>query len=528
MTYQTIFTNLGLAKIAQAIAEETTVSLATMVLGDGLGNPVEVPNANATDLLRQVWSGALSYLQVDATNPNRFIAEAVVPASVGGFTVREVGILDSNGDLVVNANFPEIYKPDIGEGATRDLVVRIYFEVANADVINLTFDPNVILATRSWVESNFNLAALLPGGLTGQVLRKKTNADGDTEWFDPTSGLNLIVDVVEEQQTLAAAQTIVSLGLAGTDGAAYYIEGVRLHPGDYTVDSATQFTLASAYPAGSKILIVQNDPGSGFQFLRSGANLSDLTNPSTARTNLQLLTDSTYLDELWKLLNQRQYPVGEIYTTRRAGNPSEILGFGTWERFGSGRVLASLDPSDPGFATVDQTGGSKSHILTVGELPSHAHLVNPPTTTSSGDGAHNHLVDPPTTTSSGDGTHNHLIDPPLTYTDTTGAHSHNVVTDHSAASGRQGNQTSSVSKVGTESSGVAGNHSHTVDIPAFWSSGVGNHSHTVDIPAFWDSWVGNHSHTVDIPEFASSSTGSGQAHNNLQPYIVVNVWKRTA
>ena len=36
------------------------------------------------------------------------------------------------------------------------------------------------------------------------------------------------------------------------------------------------------------------------------------------------------------------------------------------------------------------------------------------------------------------------------------------------------------------------------------------------------SSVGNHSHTI-----TNQNTGGGKAHNNMQPYLVVNIWKRT-
>ena len=37
------------------------------------------------------------------------------------------------------------------------------------------------------------------------------------------------------------------------------------------------------------------------------------------------------------------------------------------------------------------------------------------------------------------------------------------------------------------------------------------------------STVANHTHTI-----TNTNTGGGQAHNNIQPYLVVKMWKRTA
>jgi len=70
------------------------------------------------------------------------------------------------------------------------------------------------------------------------------------------------------------------------------------------------------------------------------------------------------------------YPVGSIYMNcSNATNPSTLLGFGTWESFGAGRVLIGIDSSDTDYDTAEETGGSKTHTLTTAQLPSHRHTI---------------------------------------------------------------------------------------------------------------------------------------------------------
>ena len=152
---------------------------------------------------------------------------------------------------------------------------------------------------------------------------------------------------------------------------------------------------------------------------------------SGLQTQLNALdTAKTTLTAVFSMI----YPVGSIYINAGVStSPATLIGFGTWVRYGEGKVLVSQSGSDTEFDTLGETGGSKTHTLTVSELPAHT-------------------------------------------------------------------------------------HTHTVQTGRSYSSSIGGPP------------IVQGSNNVLIYEQAvtTSSTGSGQAHNNLQPYIVVYMWRRTA
>jgi hypothetical protein len=71
------------------------------------------------------------------------------------------------------------------------------------------------------------------------------------------------------------------------------------------------------------------------------------------------------------------YPIGSVYTNATDGtNPGTLLGFGTWASFGAGKVPVGINSSDTDFDTAEETGGAKTHTLTIGEMPAHDHVDN--------------------------------------------------------------------------------------------------------------------------------------------------------
>lgn len=293
--FLTIHTNYGLQALASAESTGTQISLTHMAVGDGNGNPV-TPNPLQTQLVRERFRATINRVFQSPTDPLRFTAELVIPASVGGFTLREVGVFDADGSLFAVGNLPDTYKPVDTEGSYSDTVVRLDFMVSNASTITLQVDPNVVVVTQQWISNNVTAGTLIPGGTTGQVLAKQSNADGDVIWIDPTEA-NVVVDIVEDRQTLAAGQTVIDLVETITYGLAVYIEGVRINRGpaddEWQPDPniETRLILGQSYPQGTAFLGVNNEPaGSSPAPLERSKNLSDVADKAQSRANLDVFS----------------------------------------------------------------------------------------------------------------------------------------------------------------------------------------------------------------------------------------------
>ena len=290
--YRTVHTPAGLAMMAAAQASGVPINLVEMAVGDGNGNPV-YPEDLTTGLVRERYRAVINSATQNPNEPNRWTVELIIPADVGGFVMRELAVFDSTGTMFAVCNLPDAQKPSVGDGAFSDTVLRMEFLVTNAEDVTFLIDPSAIVATRTWILNNLTSAQLLPGGTTGQVLKKVSNADGDTEWGDPDA-VNVTVDMIEERQTLAAGQTQIDLAICTTRGLAVYIEGIRINQGALATewqknpaDEEASIILGKSWPAGSKVLMVQNEPsGMASPPLQRDQNLADVPDKAAGRNHL--------------------------------------------------------------------------------------------------------------------------------------------------------------------------------------------------------------------------------------------------
>lgn len=167
------------------------------------------------------------------------------------------------------------------------------------------------------------------------------------------------------------------------------------------------------------------------------------------------------------------YPIGSIYMSTTSTNPSSFFG-GVWEAFAQGRTIIGVGTSDQSFIA-NTMGGTSRHTLTESEMPSHTHSQQ----------AHTHST---TVTSVG--------------------HNHNTGVI-----------------IRTDKVGIANDYGNT-----------GNHlcSQTGGLLMQNTDWVSENTVEVIVgvtnvsSTAINNSTGGGQSHNNLPPYIVTYIWRRTA
>lgn len=152
MSYYAIVTSFGAAKFAEMVSNGQQLVLQDFAVGDGNGSVYD-PVAAQTTLRRETYRGIINSLIVDPNNDKQVIAECLVPENSGGWYIRELGIFDEAGDLILIAKYPETYKPSPADGALlKQFTIKMVMEVGSPDNVALSIEAGSI-ATIEYVDN---------------------------------------------------------------------------------------------------------------------------------------------------------------------------------------------------------------------------------------------------------------------------------------------------------------------------------------------------------------------------------------
>lgn len=182
--FYSIITKKGLELITEAIANETKINLEYIAIGDSNGAYYE-PNEEQTTLINEKYRARISEV-------TELIAKAQIPNDIGGFYIREIGVLDNQNNLILIAKQPETYKPIISQGSAKELWIKVIIQAINSEVLELKVDTSIQTATVELVANLLNLHThndLMP------VAIYDTNYNGRVDSCDFIDGGKFVGDI---------------------------------------------------------------------------------------------------------------------------------------------------------------------------------------------------------------------------------------------------------------------------------------------------------------------------------------------
>lgn len=150
-----IVTKQGQADIATATFEQLDIRWTKFVIGDGNGTSY-VPREEQTALVHQVYEGDINSYQ--ATDEITGYFDLILPANVGGFMIREIGLLNQDGDLVAvdclpqDEAQPKVKFDSANASRYNDMIIHFGVHIDDAENVKVQVDPNSAVASRAYVD----------------------------------------------------------------------------------------------------------------------------------------------------------------------------------------------------------------------------------------------------------------------------------------------------------------------------------------------------------------------------------------
>ncbi len=137
-----IITKIGLGKIAKATIDKPLI-IEKFAVGDGNGNPIN-PNEEMTSLINEKYRDLINDKYANQQNT---VFEVILKEEAPikeGFYIRELGLFDQDGDLIVITDVPVQYRPGKNnKNIVTELLFNIYIQIHNSEVLKLNINQQL-------------------------------------------------------------------------------------------------------------------------------------------------------------------------------------------------------------------------------------------------------------------------------------------------------------------------------------------------------------------------------------------------
>ena len=171
--YYNIKTNAGDAAIATALANNTKLNITHVAFGDG-GGSVPTPSKNRTSLINEVHRQAVNKYTQHPTISKWLTVEAIIPSNIGGFWIREIGVI-ADGVLISHGSHAPFFKVADTEGVS-EYRLKFTIDIQDASIVQLTLDESLIYASQAWVNENYVPRSEIVDNLTTNDANKVASA----------------------------------------------------------------------------------------------------------------------------------------------------------------------------------------------------------------------------------------------------------------------------------------------------------------------------------------------------------------
>lgn len=171
--YFNVTTNVGDAAIATAIANNSKLNITHIAFGDGNGS-VPTPTKTRTSLVKEVHRQAVTKYTMHPTIANYIVIETIIPSNIGGFWIREMGIIADN-VLISHGSHAPFFKVADPDGVS-EYRLKFTQNVRDGNVVEISLDESLIYASQAWVNENYIRRNEIVDNLTSNEANKPISA----------------------------------------------------------------------------------------------------------------------------------------------------------------------------------------------------------------------------------------------------------------------------------------------------------------------------------------------------------------